>query len=247
MLREERLLKIIDILDKEKFVTVERLSELLYFSRPTIRRDLSVLEREGRIRRSHGGAMLGADTDSGVPIGFRSGRKHAEKLRICRTAAELVSENDVIFIDGSSTASGIASLLRADWNLTVVTNSLAVAELLGSRGIRTYCTGGLLIPESRAFAGSRAEAFIRSFRADLMLFSSSALSCDGFICDWSDSETSLRRAMLECSRRKVFLCDESKLCKSAAFVLCPLSEVDTVVSDGEAMLNSEFGGEWRRA
>ena len=103
MLKEERLLKIIDILEKEKFATVEHLSELLYFSRPTIRRDLSVLEREGRIRRSHGGAILSADTDSDVPIGFRSGRKHSEKLRMCRAAVDFVSENDVIFIDGSST------------------------------------------------------------------------------------------------------------------------------------------------
>lgn len=230
MLKEERLLKIEEILASERFVTVERLSKLLYFSRPTIRRDLASLERDGRIRRSHGGAML-AESDRDIPISFRIAKKHSEKMQICRKALEYVRENDVIFIDGSSTCSGLATVLPSDLSLTVVTNSITVCDILSERGIRTYCTGGLLIPESRAFGGARAEEFVKSFRADTVFFSSSALSGDGVITDYSDSETTLRRAMLDCSRQKVFLCDETKFGKSAAFVLCTLHEVDYVVTD----------------
>ncbi len=231
MLKEERLLKICEILEKDKFSTVERLSQLLYFSKPTIRRDLALLEKEGRIKRSHGGAMLKADSDSDVPISFRTGKKHSEKSRMCREAIKLVKQNDVIFIDGSTTAQGIAHYLPEDMDVTVVTNSISVSDILSKKNIRTYCTGGRLIPESRAFAGSAAEEFIRGFSADIMFFSSSALASDGKICDWSEAETSLRRIMLKNSRIKVFMCDETKFGKHSAHILGTLSDVDCIITD----------------
>jgi len=239
MLKDERLLKICEILRKERFATVEKLSELLYFSRPTIRRDLALLEKEGRVKRSHGGAMIRTDNDTDIPIGYRHGKKHNEKIKMCRMAVKLVKPNNVIFIDGSTTAQNIAHYLPENMELTVVTNSIVVSDILSKKNIRTYCTGGKLIPESRAFAGSMAENFIRGFSADIMFFSSSALANDGKICDWSEAETSLRRVMLECSRKKVFMCDETKFGKKSVFVLGTLSEVDIIITDKE--LPKELG------
>ncbi len=242
MIKEERLLKICEILEKERFATVEKLSEMLYFSRPTIRRDLALLEKEGRIKRSHGGAMIRTDADTDTPIGYRHGKKHNEKLKMCREAVKLVKPNNVIFIDGSTTAQSIAHYLPENMSLTVVTNSIAVSDILSKKSIRTYCTGGRLIPESRAFAGSMAENFIRGFSADIMFFSSSALANDGKICDWSEAETSLRRVMLENSRMKVFMCDETKFGKQSVFVLGTLSEVDIIITD--KALPDDFGEEY---
>ena len=233
MLKEERLLKICEILGKEKFATVEKLSEALYFSRPTIRRDLALLEKEGRIKRSHGGAMIKADSDTDIPISYRSGKKHREKSRMCREAVKLICENSIIFIDGSTTAQSIAHYLSENMNLTVVTNSIAVADILSGKKIRTYCTGGKLIPESKAFAGFGAEEFVRGFMADIMFFSSSAFSDDGVISDWSESETSLRKVMLKNSKLKVFMCDETKFGKTSAFVLSDTDKVDFIITDAD--------------
>lgn len=233
MLKEERLLKICEILGKEKFATVEKLSEALYFSRPTIRRDLALLEKEGRIKRSHGGAMIKADSDTDIPISYRSGKKHREKSRMCREAVKLIKDNDIIFIDGSTTAQSIAHLLREDMNLTVITNSITVSDILSKKKIRTYCTGGKLITESRAFAGFGAEEFARGFMADIMFFSSSALSDEGMISDWSEAETSLRRVMLKNSKLKVFMCDETKFGKTSAFVLSDTDKVDFIITDAD--------------
>ena len=170
MLKEERLEKICEILEKEKFATVEKLSDVLYFSRPTIRRDLALLEKEGRIKRSHGGAAIRTENDSDIPIGFRIGKKHSEKVKMCREAVKLIKENGIIFIDGSTTVQSIAHFLREDMDLTVITNSMTVTDILSKKKIRTYCTGGKLIPESRAFAGFGAEEFARGFMADIMFF-----------------------------------------------------------------------------
>jgi len=233
MLKDERLLKICEILRKERFATVEKLSELLYFSRPTIRRDLALLEKEGRVKRSHGGAMIRTDNDTDIPIGYRHGKKHNEKIKMCRMAVKLVKPNNVIFIDGSTTAQSIAHYLPENMSLTVVTNSIAVSDILSKKSIRTYCTGGRLIPESRAFAGSMAENFIRGFSADIIFFSSSALANDGKICDWSEAETDLRRVMLENSRVKVFMCDETKFGKTSAFVLSDTDKVDFIITDAD--------------
>ncbi|MBR5308326.1 MAG: DeoR/GlpR transcriptional regulator [Clostridia bacterium] len=233
MLKDERLIKICEILQKEKFVTVEKLSEILYFSRPTIRRDLAILEKDGRITRSHGGAIIKSEGEADVPIGFRRGKKHAEKLNMCREAVKLIKENNVIFIDGSTTAQGIAGLLSENMNLTVVTNSMSVCDILSKKNIRTYCTGGRLIPESGAFAGFSAEEFIRGFNADIMFFSSSALSLDGVISDYSEAENSLRRVMLKSSRVKVFMCDETKFGKTSAFVLSDTDKVDFIITDAD--------------
>lgn len=244
MLKEERLVKICEILEKEKFVSVEMLAERLYFSLPTIRRDLAQLAKEGKVKRSHGGALLQDNTESDVPIQYRSTVKHSEKAKMCALAAELIGENYVIFIDGSTTAFSVCTVLPTDKNLTVITNSIPVCTYLGNKNIRTYCTGGILIPESQAFAGSRAEAFVRSFSADIMFFSSSALGFDGKITDYSDMETSLRKAMLENSICKVFLCDESKFGKKSTFVLTQLSEVDHIVTD--LPLPESFGEDGRK-
>ena len=130
-----------------------------------------------------------------------------------------------------------------DMNLTVITNSITVADILSKKKIRTYCTGGKLIPESRAFAGFGAEEFARGFMADIMFFSSSSLSDDVVISDWSEAETSLRKVMLKNSKVKVFLCDESKFGKTSAFVLTDVENIDYIITDGEVPENiSAFCG-----
>jgi len=230
MLKSQRQNEIIEILKKESFVTVAELSARLFASMPTVRRDLSALEEEGYLKRCHGGAMLCAGEEN-ASIYFRREKSQKEKMRMCRVAAELVKDNDVIFIDASSTAFHISDFLSRDKDVTVVTNSLFAAERFAELDIPVYCTGGKLIKESFVFIGYAAEESARTYNADIMFFSAASLSDEGMISDWSDGECSMRVLMAGNAKTTVFMCDSTKFGRSSMFRLFPLDRVNYVVTD----------------
>lgn len=228
MLKNQRHLEILEILEAERFVGVADLSRRLYASQPTIRRDLDILEKQGYLRRSHGGAVL---ADEGhPPISFRSGTHTKEKQGICRAAATLVPPSSFLFIDASTTALPLAGMLRPQDNVRILTNGLHTVKSFSEKGHQIYSTGGRLLSDSLAFVGDTAMATVERYSADLMFFSSSSLDDTGMISDYSEEETALRLCMAKCARKKVFLCDSAKFGTTSVFRLFPLSEVDYVVT-----------------
>ena len=230
-MKTERQEKIIEILKEKRFATVEYLVKTLYSSAPTIRRDLNDLEEKGFVKRSHGGAMIADNENSIIPIDFRNRKNMDKKIPLCKIAAGLIKENSVIFIDGSTTTLHLADYIPADKKITVVTNSLLVCSRLCEKNINVHCTGGILVPSSKAFVGQRAEADIRDFCIDTCFFSASAIAETGKITDYSDMETSLRKVMLENSKTKVFMCDSTKFKKTSSFVVTDLNNIDYLITD----------------
>ena len=242
MITIQRQEEILRILQEKKTVTGGYLAELLYVSLPTIRRDLAKLESQGLVQRSHGGVRLNLEPNNEIPIQFRNTYNKREKFRLCKAAARLVREGDVVFMDGSTTVLPLIGLLKDIHNLTVITNGVHAAVMLGKAGIRAYSTGGELIECSMAFAGPIAQKTVRGFNADVCFFSSSGLSEDGWISDYSEAETALRRAMIENAGRSVFLCDSSKIGRRSAFNLMHLEELTCAVV-GQALPKAIHTGE----
>lgn len=230
MFKSERHEKIVNILKEKTFASVPYIAEQLFVSLPTVRRDLTFLEEQGYVKRSHGGAIL-ADRRTDIPLPFRSGTKSREKQRICRAASKLIKDGNVIFTDASSTVLHIAELLSEREDITLVTNGLGFAERLSQSKVRLYATGGRVLSSSHAFVGQRACDFLGDFNADIMFFSSSSLSPDGTVSDYSEEETLLRRQMMNRSRIHVFMCDSTKFGRTSAFRLCSIKDVDYVISD----------------
>ncbi|MBQ8551745.1 MAG: DeoR/GlpR transcriptional regulator [Clostridia bacterium] len=230
MLKNQRHVEILEILKNQSFASVHELGERLYASQPTIRRDLDILEKQGYIRRSHGGAML-ADDKGGAPVSFRRGTKTQEKMRICRLAATLINAGDVIFIDASTTASYLADHIRESDGVIVVSNGYQVCRTLVENNVKIFSTGGRMLRDSMAFAGRFAEKTVSEFNADIMFFSCSGLNMDGVISDYSEEEISLRHVMHSRAKNTVFLCDSGKFGGTSAFREFLLSELDYVVTD----------------
>lgn len=230
MPKNERLREIVEILKKEGFASVSDVSKLLYVSQPTVRRDLDILERQGVIRRNHGGAVL-CENEISSPVSFRKKKRSKQKSAICRMAATFIEQGTVIFADASSTALHLCEYIKPSDDLTVVTNGLPLFHSLVGEGINAILTGGSLIENSQALAGGVAKRSISAFNADLMFFSSSALGSDGMISDYSEMETELRAAMMDRSRKKVFLCDGTKFDRSSPYCLMQISKVDYIVTD----------------
>ena len=153
------------------------------------------------------------------------------KEHLAKRAAEYINDGDTVFMDSSSTVRRIVKHLGHFKNLKIITNNLGVFNECSNGEIRIYCTGGLYVPKSNVCVGPAAEQLVSQINADVMFFSSQAISLDGNISDSSEEETALRRAMLKNARKKIFLCDGSKVGQERTFYLCSREDVDLIICD----------------
>ncbi len=233
MLKAERQQKILDMISKEGYVTVEQIGRALYVSEPTARRDLNEMARQRLIIRSHGGATLRPEHNAEVPIDFRNTYHTKSKQKIAKVAASLIKEGDVIFIDASTTSLHILEHIKAIGNITVITNSIQATQFLRNSGLTVYSTGGKMLDNSLAYGGSIAEDTLKRFNIDLMFFSSYGITEDGMIQDYSEDETALRINAMRCAQKTAFLVDKSKLGKKSLFNVASIADVHFYVTDAD--------------
>ena len=231
MLKEERYEQILKILDEETYISATMLSERLYVSLPTIRRDLAELQKRGMILRSHGGAKKIQADSIVAPLNFRKTVNSTNKRQLCKIAAQLINDNDIIFVDSSTTTLQIADFIVLKNNVTVITNGITLASLLAAKGVKTLCTGGEIFENSLANFGSFAEDFIRRFNIDITFFSCYGINEKGMLTDPSLPETQIRRIAINQSQKNVFLCDRSKLSLSAPYNLTHIQNIDYIVTN----------------
>ena len=231
MLKEERYDKILALLEEEQYISAIRLSQMLYVSLPTIRRDLAELQRRNQIVRSHGGAKKIQSAHTVAPLNFRRTVNAVSKRNLCRAAAELVQDNEIIFVDSSTTTLQMADFLGEKKGITVITNGIPLATLLVKKGIKTYCTGGEIFENSMAHFGSFAEDFVRRFNIDTLFFSCHGVNERGLLTDPSLPETQIRKVAIGQSKKTVFLCDETKFSLSTPYNLVPIDTLDCIITD----------------
>ena len=231
MLELERMEQILTILRANHTVKVKTLTKQLFVSEATVRRDLIALEKQGLIKRLHGGAALLDAATGEIPLYTRQQENTEAKKIITTEAARYLKDGQVIFLDASSTVMFLIPFFENFNHLTIVTNGLNTANEMKTLPHKVYCTGGLLLHHSSAYVGDYAAEFVRHFNADLFFFSSRGLSEDGKITDSSAEETYIRKIMFEQSREKYFLCDHKKFGKTYCYNLCTIDQVDKTIFD----------------
>lgn len=230
MFKNQRLDEIMNIISQCHYITVANLADRLFASQATVRRDIAILEKSGLVTKGYGGVSLTSGNNHFIELAQREVKNHGEKTHIARMAAALVHPGDAIFMDASSTVISMIPFLQQK-NLTVITNSLRVAERMGQSGARVYTTGGLLLDSSKAFGGSMAERAVHSFHADKLFFSTAGVSEDGVMSDYSEMEAQLRQVMISCSSQQYFLCDSSKFAKRYLFRVDSIDHVTSMLCD----------------
>ena len=220
--------EILQLVNSRGVISVAELSEKTYSSRSTIRRDLEKLERQGLLRRHHGGAE--SVLSLRPPQIIRRQRNQSEKNAAASRAAELVEAGSTIFIDASTTVQYMIPYLAAIENLTVYTNGADTAMRLAEAKIRTVCTGGELLSDSLAYVGSAAIDTVRKVYFDAVLFSSAGFD-DNVVSDWSEGETELRRVVLEQSAKRYFLADHTKRGERYTYIVCRINELDKIICE----------------
>jgi len=231
MFNIERQNEILNILAKEKSITVNKLSKLLFVSPPTIRRDLSILENNGKVNRTHGGVVLRQSAECEIPLMYREDQNSMPKQVIAKKAAEHIKDGYVIFLDASSTVAHIIPYLKKFNDIIVITNSPKTSIKLGENNIKNFCAGGLLLAHSVAYVGNETEKFISNINADVLFFSSRGYLEDGYITDSSIEESSIKKAMMKNSEKSFYLCDSSKKNKKYMYNICNINDVTGVIDE----------------
>ena len=234
-MNKEREKKILETILIQKKVTVKELAAKLFASEPSIRRDLVSLEKQGLIKRIHGGALLEETSSSAMKIPFviREMEQSDAKIIMAKKAIELINDYDIIFIDASSSAYNIIPYLPLRKNLTVITSGVKALSKLAEYGIRTICTGGELLPSCLSLVGDESYATICETNADIAFFSCRGLSEDGFLTDISYAENMVRRKMIANAKKSYLLCASNKIGKKYSHKLCRVEDVTGIICEEE--------------
>ena len=228
----ERKDQILDLITRKGRITVDELIEKFRVSGATIRRDLEFLEHQALITRAHGGAMSKSRV-SLEPDFFEEKEKFLEeKRRIGEEAAKLIEEGEVIFLEASTTVLELARNIQNNRNLTVVTNSLDIAEELdGQEGINLIVTGGSPRRRTRALAGPLTEATLSQMRIDKAFMGVSALDPVYGITAPTLEEAQTRKKIVEASNKIINLSDHSKFGKQNFASVNPVRSIDILITD----------------
>lgn len=233
MLAVDRHEKILAILRQRRSITLDALSEAIGVSASTVRRDLEQLEPAGEVQRTHGGAIyVGDRAVTGRPYAFdqRLNYNTDAKRKIAKAARDLVSPGQTILIDGGTTTFYFAQEL-AGLPLQIVTNSLPIAHHYhNDENVEMILTGGLAYPRYGVVLGPMAEQTIGLIHTQTLFIAVAGVH-GGHLYNQNQLLVQAEQQMIRQSQQVVLLCDSAKFGQQALSKLCPLSEVDVVVTD----------------
>ncbi len=228
--RQQRIMEIIATIGR---VEADAVAAQLRVSRETIRRDLMLLERDGRIRRVHGGAVR-ADPPPERPFRTRKRIQMDAKRRIGRAAAALIRPGMSCFVDAGTTTAIFSESLVFVPDVLVITNSIEVAVNLrtANGNADVVLLGGRMAIDVPATHGELTIAEIGRHRVDLAILSPVAVHPVEGVTYHELSEAAVARAMIQGAARTMLLADHTKLGRVSRAVVCRCEEIDTLVTDG---------------
>jgi DeoR/GlpR family transcriptional regulator of sugar metabolism len=215
-------------------VTVSRLEKELGISAATARRDLAVLERQGKVKRTHGGAVPPGLTQHEDSFQQRLGEAVEQKKRLARAAATLLGADETVFIDSSTTAYYAARrILAGTSGVTCLTNLVPVMDLFSTAdpsGASMVGLGGIFRALTLSFVGPCTIHTIESYMADRAFLSVKGITSEGYLTDINPLEAEVKKAMIRHAERPVLLVDGRKFEQRGFSVIDHVSEVSLVVT-----------------
>lgn len=224
----ERQTKILDIIGEKKRVMVQELSEVLKVSDVTIRKDLSVLEEKGLIKREHGFATLPESDDVSTRLLFN----YETKRTIARKALESICEGESVMIESGSCCALLAEEIAQNRrDVTIITNSVFIATFLrNKRGVRVILLGGEFQPEAQVMVGPLVKKCAENFFVDKFF-----VGTDGFNERGAMSGDLMRaeavRNMAQSARQAIILTESKKFSQVGVVPLLTYKELDTIYTD----------------
>ena len=235
----ERRSAILSYLREHERASTRQLSDVFGVSEVTIRSDLSTLEESGKLARQHGGAEFTRQRVNEQPFDMRRFVHLSEKVEIARAAADLVTPGDQILLDASTTAYQLARELKERSNLTIITNNVHAALLLGENpAIDVLLLGGQLRSSTGSLVGLPAIEMLGKLHARYAFFGTAGATLERGLTDADMREVQVKQAMLEAADEGVVILDASKFGLRALRTFAAFSDIDHLVTD--AGIPSEY-------
>lgn len=232
MLPAERKKAILEYVQREKAVKTEDLSKHFNVHEATIRRDLTALEQENKIMRTHGGVVLNEEEVFSEPnFDVREGSLFEEKKRIGIKAASFIQDGDSIILDSGTTTKQIAEAIKNKKNLTVITNDIHIAALLRHSAMKVIVTGGILFRENFILNGEVTNHTLGNLNVTKAFIATPALHPEKGLTHFDDTLISAKASMIRAAKEIFVVTDHSKLGKLSLHTFAAMATIDHIITD----------------
>lgn len=235
MLKDERLEKIEDYVNTNRYASMHDLTERFSISRATIRRDLEALEKKGRIILTRGGASsVNKGTSYELPYFEKRGANHDEKVRIARAACRRIQPGETVMIDSGTTSFEMAEFMGEQRDVYVATNDLMTAVALTKHpGLSLIFIGGSIRKNFYTADGYYAAANVRNFYFDRSFLCVDAITIGRGCMITNSDEVEVKRSIIECSKEVTVVCDHSKFEATSFISICSLEQIHSIITGRE--------------
>jgi len=229
--RQEQLLRYLEISHR---ASVAEICERFNISEATTRRDLNILAKTGKIRRTHGGAILTRKSPPELPVYHRMNDLTEVKDRMGLEAARLVQDGETVFLGTGTSTLATARFLTTRKNLTVITNSLVIANyLVDYPDINLVVLGGQLRRSELSLIGYITEKAISELRADKVFIGIHGIDPEQGLTNHYLQETMTDRTILQLSPDITIIADHTKCGRVSTAVVAPITKIKTLITDTE--------------
>lgn len=216
-------------------VRVTELSDRAGVSEMTVRRDLEEMEAQGLLLRVHGGAVSTVSRSFEPGFAVRAQKDVEAKERIGAATADLIRDAETLILDAGTTTLHVARALRPDLHVRVMALSLHIAAILADQpGVTLMIPGAQVRPYEHSFIGGMTTRTFEQLTFDTVVLTSGGVDVEAGVTEYEFDDAETKRAALRSARRTIVVADASKLGAVAFAKLCPIEQVDTVVTDSRA-------------
>nr|WP_311316488.1 DeoR/GlpR family DNA-binding transcription regulator [Peribacillus simplex] len=231
MLPLERQKKIIDLLTVRKVMKLTELTEELQVSIETLRRDMNLLTRQGKIEKIYGGVKLAQSTFGESMIEERMFSQLREKEVIAQKCSEYIHDGDCIYIDSGSTTYQLAKYIKQKKKLTVITNSIPVVNELLHSEIELLIIGGKVRQNEQSIVAFDYLFNFSELNIAKAFICASGITIEKGISDYNLEEANTRKKIIELSQQVYVAADSTKFGKDVTIGIAPLDKIDYIITD----------------
>lgn len=234
-MRAERIDSIIEFIYKNKNVTLDQICDDFNISKSTVRRDLSEILKDTNLKKTYGGITLKNKWGNKkylTSFSERNIENADKKLAISKKAANIVEDNDIIFIDSGTTTFYMVDYLGNVNNLTILTNNLEVIfRAVKYKNINLISLSGTLSRETLSFVGATSISTIKNFNISKAFMATTGFSIMNGVTNSSPLESDIKRTVISKSNKIILLADSSKFNSVSLMTYCNLEDIDILVTD----------------
>lgn len=233
--KSERFKKIMELISVQNVVSIEDLCKVLNVSKATIRRDITELDKVGKLTKTHGGAVsFEFGTSKEPPFLLKKDYNVQEKIRIAEAAYKSIKPGETIILDSSTTILELANHLVNAKNLMIVTNDLLIATKLASNtALDVLVIGGELRKQYYTMIGLFSQMVLKEIHADKVFLGVDGVDLESGFMLYNIEESQVKKLMIESAKELIVLCDHTKFSNIALVNICPLERAKKIITGSE--------------